>query len=84
MGADCEPGDRVTLEYTAQASLNRERRSFEDLRVEEVMSNVVYFESPYGHTDDITLVLDPEGDLWARDEDGRDGYFGSNAEVVEP
>lgn len=81
---DSDSDDVVSLEYTAEAGLHRERRQMDDLEVIERMGQVVRMDPPYDD-DDLILVLDPEGDLWARErgKPSTDGFFGSNAELVE-
>lgn len=71
----------TTLDYTSEAGLTRERRSM-DVEVLEEMGQIVKMDPQY-EDDDLILVLDPDGDLWAREQGkpSTDGLFGTNAEV---
>lgn len=77
-GIEVESGDTVEIEFIGVAGRRRKRKTME-VEVTERMAKTIYFEPPY--ETDISLVLDPDGDLWARDEDGKDGLFGIATEV---
>jgi len=76
--SEVESGNTVELEFISLAGRTRERETME-AEVTERMSNVVYFDPPYEI--DVSLVLDPEGDLWARDEQGNDKLYGTSTVV---
>ena len=78
-------GQTVSLEYTSEAGLTRERRTMDDVVVLEEMGQMKRLEPPYEDTDDLELVLDPDGDVWAREtgKPSTDRLFGSNGVVVE-
>lgn len=71
----------TVLEYTAEASMRRDRRTM-DVEVIEEMGQITKMDPQY-EDDDLILVLDPDGDLWAREQGkpSTDGLFGSNARV---
>lgn len=76
--------DTVDIEYTAEAAMNRDRRTLENATVLQETGQIKYLDPGY-EGDDLILVLDPDGDLWAREQGkpSTDGLFGSNARVVE-
>lgn len=83
--SELESVDTVEIEFIGLAGRTRERKTME-VEVTEWMGSTAYFETPYDT--DISLVLDPDGDLWARDEEGSDGLYGTSTmvdgEVWEP
>ena len=77
-GSDVESGDTVEIEFIGLAGRTRRRKTME-VEVTEIMGSTAYFEAPYDT--DVSLVLGPDGDLWARDEDGKDGLYGTSTVV---
>lgn len=76
---DVSEGCTVEITYAATSKLRSGRRSAE-AEVTETCGEIVHLANPFGF-DDPTLVLDSDGDLWARDEDGRDRLFGTMARM---
>lgn len=74
----CE-GDDVELTFIRESKITGTERRTVDVEVRAVTGNIVTFENPYGQ-DGPLMVVDPEGDVWARDN-GQDGYYGRNAEI---
>jgi len=72
------------IQYTAETVLGRGRTEIQNCEIEKEMGEITYLNPPesWDEMEDMTLVIDPEGDLWARDETGRDGYLGSNATLT--
>lgn len=81
---DVDEGDIVSIEYTAESAIERTRRTQDDLVVLEQMGQILKLETPWEETSDLRLVLDPEGDLWAREagDSTSDRLFGSNGQVI--
>lgn len=78
---ECEIGEEVTIEYVPNFPLDNGRTSISGT-VKEVMGQTVYVSTSL---DDVTLILDDDGDLWARDDNRnhKDGLYGTIAEIVE-
>ncbi|MFC6771465.1 hypothetical protein ACFQDD_08055 [Halorubrum pallidum] len=76
--SELEPGDSIEIEFLSVAGRSRERKSM-DVEVEGVMGQILYLDP--GYDIDVGLVLDPDGDLWARDEQGKDGLYGTRSKV---
>lgn len=72
-------GDEITIEYVPTAPI-RDGRTTISGTVQEAMGETVYVSTSL---DDVTLILDPDGDLWARDDTHTDGLFGTIATVVD-
>ena len=80
---DLEAGDRVTIQFISTSGLRQERRSHEDLLVTEQMGKIAYLGSPYpDDLPEISLVLDPENDLWARQDGHQDKHYGMRAVIT--
>ena len=79
MSDNPEVGDEITIEYVPSAPI-RDGRTTISGTVQEVMGETVYVSTPL---DDVTLILDSDGDLWARDDTHSDGLFGTIAEIVD-
>jgi hypothetical protein len=77
--SDLERGDDVVINFVRKSPLHDGRDSMETT-VEEVSGQIVYLANPFGETYP-KLVVDPENDLWARGEDGKDGFYGRNVEI---
>jgi len=82
---DVDEGSTVTIEYTPESRLlgRGGRKTMEDCEVLEQMGQIVKVANPF-EDDELTLIIDPDGDLWAREgnDASTDGLFGSNARVV--
>lgn len=74
-----EVGEEVTIEYVPTSPLRKGRTEISGT-VKEVMGQNVYVSTSL---DDVILILDGDGDLWARDDDHQDGLFGTIAEIVD-
>lgn len=74
-----EVGEEITIEYVPTAPTRNGRTTITGT-VKEAMGQTVYVSTSL---DDVTLILDSDGDLWARDEDHNDGLFGTIAEIVD-
>jgi len=75
---DIEVGGEVTIEYVPTSPLRNGRKSITGT-VNQVMGETVYVSTSL---DDVILILDSDGDLWARDDTHSDGLFGTIAEIV--
>lgn len=82
-----EEGDTVSIEFTAESEgarfFGRTGRRTIGGTVDEVSGSVVYVSPDVDDSGDLQLVVDPDGDVWARerDEPSTDSYYGSNAVV---
>lgn len=76
---DLSEGERVTVNYSPEASRTDHGRRELTTEVRELMGDVAILENPYD--DYPLLVLDGENYLWARSESGEDGLFGSLARL---
>lgn len=74
-----EVGEEITIEYVPTAPIRNGRTTITGT-VKEAMGETVYVSTSL---DDVTLILDSDGDLWARDDDHNDGLFGTIATVVD-
>lgn len=79
MNVNPEVGDEITIEYVPTAPI-RDGRTTITGTVQEAMSETVYVSTSL---DDVTLILDSDGDLWARDDSHNDGLFGTIATIVD-
>lgn len=70
-------GSTVELSYTPSGRPFSMGRQTVTATIEDVMGDIVYLDNPFGNSDP-TLVVDPDDDLYARSEDGRDGLYGTN------
>jgi len=83
---EIEAGSEVTVAFTSQAGLGAgERRQMTGVEVRQRMGELVYLRPPYDDADDLELVLDGDGCLWAREQGcpGTDGLFGTNARLED-
>ena len=86
MNQEIQPGDTVKVEYTTVPNVvyGRKRSSLTTI-VSEVLGEIVYLHDYYHGDDDLTLVIDPEGDMWAREtgKPSTDGLFGTNTQITK-
>lgn len=78
---DLTEGDDAKLTFVRESRITGTERREVDAEVLDVSGEIVTLANPFGY-DDPVLVVDPDGDVWARDE-GADDYYGRNA-MVEP
>lgn len=74
-------GDSVELTFIRESRVTGTERRTVEVEVREAMGDIVVFENPYGY-DDPRIVVDSENDVWARGENGQDGFYGRNAEIA--
>ena len=72
-------GSTVELSYTASHRPFKTGRQSVEAEVREVTGEIVYLDNPFEGYNSPTLVVDPDDNVWARSEDGKDGLFGTNA-----
>lgn len=76
--SDVAEGTTVDLTFVRESRVTRRESRTITSEVLAVEGEIVTLANPYGENGP-RVVVDPDGDVWARSEDGSDGYYGTNA-----